>query len=297
MSKAVITTATIPTGPKRVRSSPFRSLLRSRVAVAGLFIVVLMALLAIAAPLVAPFDPNEIVPARRLQAPNTTHLFGTDQIGRDIFSRVLYGGRTSLSVGLFVVVTVGVFGGVIGLISGFYPRVDNVLMRVMDGMMAFPSILLAIALMASLGSSVRNVVIALTIVYTPRVARVARAVVLVIRELPFVEAGRALGETDLRLLFRHVAPNTLGPVNVQLTFIFAFAVLAEASLSFLGVGPPPSNPTWGNILSSGRSYLTIAPWITIFPGLAIVATVLGLNLLGDGLRDLLDPKLRGSQSE
>lgn len=295
MAEAV--TVTTPAPAKRSRPTMLRALMRSRVATIGLVVVVSLIVLAAAAPIVSSFPPNEIAPERRLQSPNTTHWFGTDQIGRDIFSRVLHGGRTSMVVGLLVVVTTAVAGGIIGLLSGFYSRLDLVLMRLMDGMMAFPGILLAIALMASLGPSARNVVIALAIVYTPRVARVARAVVLVIREQPFIEAGRALGGSDLRVLARHVAPNTLGPINVQLTFVFAYAILAEASLSFLGVGPPPDVPTWGNILASGRSYLTLAPWITLFPGLAIMITVLALNLLGDGLRDLLDPRLRGRGSE
>jgi len=263
------------------------------VAVAGFLILLVVVIVATFAPVIAPFAPDEIAPIRRLQAPNSTHFFGTDQLGRDVFSRVVYGSRISLVVSLLVVVGSGVVGGLLGLISGYYPRVDNILMRVMDGLMAFPSILLAIGLMAGLGPSSSNVVIALTIVYLPRVARVARAATLVLREQPFIEAARALGNRDLRTLLLHIAPNTAGPVNVQLTFIFAYAVLAEASLSFLGVGAPPEVPTWGNILSAGRSYLTLAPWITLFPGLAIMVTVLALNLLGDGLRDMFDPRLAG----
>lgn len=292
MPSTATTSPELTLGPQP-RPSLLRLLLRNRVATIGLVVVATLILAALAAPAVSPFDPNEIAPERRLQSPNTVHWFGTDQLGRDIFSRVMHGGRTSMAVGLLVVIGVALAGGAIGLVSGYYPRVDNIAMRVMDGMMAFPGILLAIALMASLGPSARNVVIALTVVYTPRVARVARAVVLVLRDQPFVEAGRALGGSDARVLVRHIAPNTLGPVNVQLTFVFAYAILAEASLSFLGVGPPPDVPTWGNILASGRSYLTIAPWITLFPGLVIMLTVLALNLLGDGLRDLLDPRLRG----
>ncbi len=184
-------------------------------------------------------------------------------------------------------------GLVVGLLAGYYRRLDNVLMRVMDGLMAFPAILLAIALMASLGPSLQNVVLALGVVYTPRIARIVRGSVLVVRELPYVEAARAAGAADLAILRRHVLPNCLSPLIVQGTFIFALAVLGEAALSFLGVGAPPTVPSWGNILAEGRLYLQQAPWLVLAPGVAIMATILGLNLFGDGLRDALDPKLRG----
>ena len=269
---------------------------QSKVALAGLIVFVIIVFVSVAAPWIATHPPTQITPAVRLQGPSMQHFFGTDHLGRDIFSRVVYGGRTSLTIGAIVALITGVVGTGLGLVSGFYKRLDNVLMRVMDGLMAIPSLLLAIALIGSLGPNPANLVIALSVVYVPRVARVARATVITVRELSFVEAARSLGSNDARLLLRHIAPNAVGPINVQLAFVFAYAVLSEASLSFLGVGAPPEFPTWGNILNEGRPFVTIAPWIMIFPGLAIMANVLSLNLLGDGLRDLLDPRLRGAKT-
>jgi peptide/nickel transport system permease protein len=190
------------------------------------------------------------------------------------------------------VILTGLFGTLIGAVSGYVRRLDNLIMRIMDGFMAFPPILLAIAIGAVLGPSLLNAVIALTVAYTPRTARIVRASVLVVRESEYVEAARALGAGHVRILFRHILLNSLGPLLVQLTFIFALAILAEAVLSFIGVGPSPPTPTFGNIIADGRNYIAEAPWITIWPGIAIMVTVLGLNLLGDGLRDVLDPRLR-----
>ncbi len=299
---------TLPRGPDRVATPPSRRAanrrvgirreavrwLRSGVAVGGAAVVLVFILLAILAPLVAS-SPNVSEPTLRLKPPSFDHPFGTDHLGRDVFSRVLFGARVSLAVGLVVVVTCGLVGGVVGLVAGLYPRLDNPLMRLADSLMAFPGILLAIALMGSLGPGSSQLVIALSVVYAPRVARVVRATVLVVREQTFVEAARALGASDTRIAVRHLAPNCWGPLNVQCTFIFAYAILAEASLSFLGVGTPPDVPTWGSILNEGRNYLYQAPWITFFPGSAIMLAVLGLNLLGDGLRDLLDPRLRTAE--
>jgi peptide/nickel transport system permease protein len=218
-------------------------------------------------------------------------------VGRDVLSRVIHGARVSVVAGGLVVLAAGGAGLLIGLASGYYRRLDGVLMRTMDGLMAFPAIILAIALMASLGPSVRNVVLALATVYTPRFARLVRGSVLVVRELPYVEAARALGAPDGAILRRHVLPACLSPVVVQGTFIFALAILGEAALSFLGVGVPPAIPSWGNILAEGRLYLQQAPWLVIYPGLAIIATIFGLNLLGDAVRDLLDPKVRALSLE
>lgn len=270
-----------------------RTFFRNKLTLIATFMVVGFLALAVFAPSVSPFPPGEIDPLRRLQGPSWVHPFGTDHIGRDIFSRVIHGTRTSIAVSVMVVVVSSILGSIAGIAAGYYPRVDNVIMRVMDGFMAFPGILLAIALMASLGPNPSNIVIALTIVYTPRVSRIARATVLVLRRQVFVEAAQALGSSDVRIIARHIAPNCIGPVNVQITFIFAYAILAEAALSFLGVGAPPDIPTWGNILSEGRPYIQVAPWITIFPGLTIMLAVLALNVLGDGLRDVLDPRLKG----
>jgi peptide/nickel transport system permease protein len=270
-----------------------RSFLRRRTAVLGALIVAVNLVVAVAAPALARRDPQHLDVRVRLVAPTATHWMGTDHFGRDVWSRVVYGARLSMIVGASVVGLSFVGGLLFGLIAGYYRRLDNPLMRIMDGLMAFPGIILAIALMASLGPSVLNVIFALGIVYVPRVARIVRGSVLVVRETPYVEAARALGGLDLRILGRHVLPNCLSPVIVQGTFIFAAAVLGEAALSFLGVGVPPQIPSWGNVLAEGRLYLQQAPWLTLFPGAAIMAGILGLNLFGDGLRDLLDPKLRG----
>jgi peptide/nickel transport system permease protein len=245
------------------------------------------------APVVSPYDPEEIAVLERLSPPSPSHLFGTDNLGRDVFARVVFGARVSLTVGALVMTTASAAGVLVGLVSGYVDRLDGILMRVMDGLMAFPGILLAIALMAVLGAQLFNVITALAIAYTPRVARVVRATTLVVREFDYVQAAHALGASDARILIRHVLPNCLAPLIVQGTFIFAESVLAEAALSFLGVGLPPYVPSWGTIISAGRVFMETAPWMTVAPGMAILFTVLGLNLLGDGLRDLTDPRLRG----
>ncbi len=277
--------------PPLERGATLRRYLANRSFVIGGTLFLLIVLVALLADLLAPFDPLKNNFRYRLGAPNATHWFGTDNFGRDVLSRVLHGSRVSLVIGLLVVTLTGVFGTLIGAVSGYVRSLDNVIMRVMDGFMAFPPILLAIAIGAVLGPSLLNAVIALTVAYTPRTARIVRASVLVVREAEYVEAARALGAGHLRILFRHILANSLAPLLVQLTFIFALSILAEAVLSFIGVGPPPPTPTFGNIIADGRNYIAEAPWITIWPGLAIMLTVLGLNLLGDGLRDLLDPRL------
>lgn len=271
-----------------------RVLNRRRGIIIGSFMVLSIVLISIFAPYIAPASPNEFDVMNRLQPPSPKALFGTDDLGRDIFSRVVYGARVSLSVGFLVSLACLALGGVFGVLSGFYPRLDGILMRIMDGFMSFPNIVLAILLMATLGASLQNIIIALSITYAPRMARVVRGAVLQIRDLSYVEAARALGARDGRLLRRHVVPNAISPIIVQWTFIFAYAILGEASLSFLGVGVPPDVPTWGTILNEGRVYIQRAAWLTVLPGLAILWTVLGLNLLGDGIRDMLDPHLRGS---
>jgi peptide/nickel transport system permease protein len=239
--------------------------------------------------------PDEIQFRHRFEPPSLAFPMGTDNFGRDLLSRVVYGARLSLEIGFTVVLLTGIFGTAIGAAAGYYRKLDNPLMRVMDALMAFPAILLAVAIAAALGASAVNAVIALAAVYTPRTARIVRASVLVVREMEYVQAARACGATNWRIMRRHILPNSMAPLIVQLTFIFAYAVLAEAILSFLGVGPEPPTPTWGNIVAEGRQYIREAPWITLFPGLAIAMTVLGLNLLGDGLRDALDPRMRVQQ--
>ena len=269
------------------------TLFENRTAVAGAIIVFFFFFVALAAPLLAPHDPLGLDVLHKLRGPSATHPMGTDQFGRDVLSRVIYGARLSMGVGLSVGIVSVVAGLLLGLIAGFYNRVDAVLMRIMDALMAFPSIILAIVLMGILGPSISNVILALTIVYMPRIARIARASVLVVREDVYVEAARSTGASDWRLMLRHVLPNILSPLITQASYTFALAVLAEAALSFVGVGPSPEIPSWGNMLSEGQLVVRQAAWITIFPGLAIVLVVFGANLFGDGLRDALDPRLRG----
>ena len=282
--------------PKRRGPGWLTLLTRRKTTLVGAVLMLGMLLTGTLAPLIGG-DPGLMDVAGRLQAPGRAHWFGTDDVGRDVFSRVVYGARLSLLVGAAVVVFSFAVGVVCGLVAGFYRRLDNPVMRVMDGLMAFPAIVLAIALMAALGASVINVIVAIGVVYSPRVARVVRGSVLVIRETSYVEAARALGAADLVLMARHVLPNCLSPVIVQASFVFAAAVLTEAALSFLGVGVPPYVPSWGVILAEGRLYIQQAPWLVVYPGVAIMLTIFGLNLFGDGLRDLLDPKVRGLTSE
>ena len=273
-----------------------RLLGRRRATLVGVVLVGVALVVGLLAPVLAG-DPLRIDVARRLTAPGAAHWFGTDDVGRDVWSRVVYGARLSLLVGAAVVALSFAIGLGCGLTAGYYRRLDNVVMRVMDGLMAFPAIILAIALMASLGPSVLNVIVAIGIVYAPRVARIVRGSVLVIRETAYVEAARALGASDVILLARHVLPNCMSPVIVQGSFVFAAAVLTEAALSFLGVGVPPYVPSWGVILAEGRLYIQQAPWLVLYPGVAIMLTIFGLNLFGDGLRDMLDPKIRGLATE
>lgn len=256
----------------------------------GFVLTTVVVAAAIGAPWLAQDDPTRVNSVERLKAPGRDVPLGSDDLGRSVWSRVIYGARLSLSIGLSVMVGVAFFGGLLGLAAGYFPRLDRIMMRIMDGMMAFPDVLLAIGLMAALGPRVSNVIVALTVVYTPRMTRVVRAATLVSREQLYVDAARVLGVADLRILVRHIFPNTLGPAVVQATFTFAYAVLTEAALGFLGVGAPPQLPSWGTIISEGRLLVREAPWMTIFPGLAIVLTVVGVNLMGDGLRDYLDPR-------
>jgi len=280
----------------RVRESPSWQFLRrlwgNRLAVTGFSLLLLILFAAVFAGVLSSYDPLTMIVADRMKSPSATHLMGTDNFGRDIFSRVLHGARLSLEVGAAVMLlTVGA-GVLLGLLAGYSPRLDGPVMRVMDAMMAFPAILFGIAIMAVLGPKTVNVVIALSVVYAPRTVRIVRASVLATKQLDYVEAVRAQAAGHLRILFRHILPNCLSPLVVQATFNFAYAVLAEASLSFVGAGAPPPTPSWGNILSEGRIYMQNAPWITIFPGVAIAITVMGLNLAGDGLRDILDPRMK-----
>ncbi len=265
---------------------------RHRLALAGLFFLALLGLSAAFAGVLAPYDPLEMRVRERLQPPSPAHPFGTDDFGRDILSRVVYGSRVSLQVGLVAVGIACAVGVPAGLVAGYAGGlVDGVIMRVMDSILAFPAILLAIAIMALLGPSTGNVMVAIGIVYTPVFARVVRGATLSVKACDYVEAARALGAGELRILLRHVLPGTLDPAIVQTSLALAYAILAEAALSFLGLGTQPPEPTWGSMLSFGRQWIQEAPWFTFFPGLAIFLTVLSLNLVGDGLRDALDPRL------
>ena len=263
-------------------------------------VIVILAVLAIAAaaPAIAPYDPIANDLRARLQPPSRAHVFGTDDFGRDVFSRVVWGTRTSLLVAAIVVAVAALGGAVVGLVSGYTGgRLDDVVMRVIDVLLAFPALLLALAVMAALGSNLVNVILAVAVAFLPRFARLQRSVVLSVREREFVMAAEALGSPRLRVLWRHVMPNCLAPVIVMSTVSAADAILVEASLSFLGLGVQPPAPTWGAVISDGRSFLQNAPWISGLSGVAIMCTVLGLNLLGDGARDVLDPTLRGEGVE
>ncbi|MGO4125373.1 ABC transporter permease [Inquilinus sp. YAF38] len=283
-------TASISVAGERMKLA--RLLVRRKTAMIGLIILVVLVLAAAFAPYITGYAPQKLSIVNRLKPPSAAHWFGTDEFGRDVFTRAVYGGRLSLFVGFAVVILSSVLGIVLGLVAGFFRPADKVVARVIDAMMAFPDILLAISLVAALGPSLVNVILALGIVYTPRLARIVRASTLVIRELPFVEAARALGVSTWRIVTAHVLRNLWSPILVQGTFIFAYAILAEAGLSFLGVGVSPEIPTWGTMINSGQQYMGSADWMMVFPGLAIVLSVVSLQMVGDGLRDILDPRLR-----
>jgi peptide/nickel transport system permease protein len=269
-----------------------RRMRRSRSTLIGLGLALVVVVLSLGAPLITGTSPNSMSPLAILQGPSTAHPFGTDDFGRDLLSRVLYGGRISLLVGVVVSIITGGVGVLLGTLTGYYRRLDGPIMRVMDALMAFPAILLAIGIMSILGPRLINIIAALAIVYTPRCARIARGAILSLRDQDYVQAARAIGMSDSRIMLRHLVPNIMAPVLVQQTFILAVAVLAESSLNFLGVGVPPEVPTLGSILSDSRTFLRDAPWMSLYPGVFIAVLVLGFNLLGDGLRDVLDPRMR-----
>ncbi|MBL0931629.1 MAG: ABC transporter permease [Alphaproteobacteria bacterium] len=247
--------------------------------------------MALLAPYLGTVDPTALSPIRRFRPPSETYWFGTDHLGRDVYSRVVYGARASLMVGIAVAVLAVGAGLFFGLIAGFNRWIDAVLMRVMDGLMAIPAVLLAIALMALTRASLENVIIAIAIAEVPRVTRLVRGVVLTLREQPFVEAAVASGTSTVKILYRHILPNTVAPLVVQATYICASAITTEAILSFIGAGLPPSIPTWGNIIAEARAVFSVRPHLIAFPAVFLSLTVLAINLLGDGLRDALDPRL------
>ena len=274
------------------RRAWYRLLFATPVAVASIAFLLLIALAAILSPLITPHDPRFIDPSIRLQAPSTTHLLGTDELGRDVFSRLIDGARVSLLVGAIVTLVSVSFGALLGIIAGYYRRLDGVIMRIMDGFMAFPGILLAIAVVISFGQRTSSVVLALSLVYVPTVARLMRSTTLVIRELPYVESARAIGQSDARIIWRYILANSVSPLIVQCSFIVAYAILAEASLSFLGAGGDPEAPSWGLMLRDGQRLLGPAWWTAVAPGTILFLTVLALNLAGEALRDALDPRAR-----
>jgi len=279
--------------PTRRRRSPLIEAIRRHPTVSiGLAIMVVLVAMAVLAPYLWTIDPMKLNPAFRLKPPSARNWFGTDHLGRDLYSRVIHGGRVSLQVGFAVAVVATLIGTAIGLVAGFVRWVDAIVMRIMDGLMAVPGVLLAIALMALTRASLETVVIAIVIPEVPRVVRLVRSVVLTLREQPFVEAAEAIGTRFHRLLARHILPNAVAPLIVQATYICASAMILEAILSFLGAGTPPTIPSWGNIMAEGRQYVTVAFWVLGFPGLFLTLTVLAVNLLGDGLRDMLDPRMR-----
>ncbi|WP_188484211.1 ABC transporter permease [Marivita lacus] len=258
--------------------------------VIGGSLLVLIILLAIFANWLGTVDPYKIAPAKRNRLPSMDFWFGTDTLGRDIYSRVLYGGRVSLFVGVSVAFLATVLGLVTGLIAGAYRRLDAIIMRLMDGLMSIPPILLAIALVAAIGGSVLNVILAITMAEFPRMSRIVRGVVLSVREQPFIDGAIAAGSTMPKIIIRHILPNIMGPIIVQATYICSAAMITEAALSFIGAGTPPSIPSWGGIMNEGRMLWQIKPYIILFPAVFLSVTVLAVNLLGDGLRDALDPR-------
>jgi peptide/nickel transport system permease protein len=277
--------------PPATRGAIVAFILRHPTVVIGGALLLAIVLASIAAPWLGTVDPISIDPSHRLRGPSSDNWFGTDRFGRDLYSRVMYGGRVSLIVGLSVAGLATLIGLAIGLVSGYLRAVDAVVMRVMDGMMAIPAIMLAIALIALSKASIAIVIVAVTLPEIPRVVRLVRSVVLTIREQPYIEAATATGTSVPRILLRHLLPNALPPLIVQATYICASAVLIEAALSFLGAGTPPEIPSWGNIMAEARPYFQLKPWMVLLPGVFLAVTVLAINLVGDGLRDMLDPRL------
>lgn len=282
------------TDKRESRASEFlRKALRHRLLMLGVIIIVVLAIVALFGRQLAPFDPNGMDFAARFAPPSLTHPFGTDEFGRDVFSRVLYGAAVSFQVAFIAVFISGTVGVLLGALAGFYGGwLDEVIMRFMDILFAFPAVLLAITVMAILGRGIGNAMVAIAVVYIPIFARVARGAVLGVRNREFVAAARALGQGNTQIIFRHILPNALGPIIVQTSLSLAFAILAEAALSFFGLGTQPPDPSWGRMLSEGRSFLRQAWWMGVFPGLTIMVAVMGFNFVGDGLRDLLDPRMK-----
>jgi peptide/nickel transport system permease protein len=277
--------------PPKQRGAIATYIRRHPTVVIGGTLLALMLAMAVFAPFLGTVDPLALSPAHRLRWPSAEYWFGSDMLGRDIYSRTIYGARVSLTVGISVALLSTGLGLALGLVTGFYRWVDAIVMRIMDGLMSIPAVLIAIALMALTRASLQNVVFAITVAEVPRVTRLVRSVVLTLREQPFVEAALASGTTQIRTMLRHIVPNTLATLLVQGTYIAASAMITEAILSFIGAGTPPTIPSWGNIMAEGRAVFLVAYYIVLFPGIFLSLTVLAINLLGDGLRDALDPRL------
>ena len=265
----------------------------NKLAVSGSIILLLFVLMAAFAPVLAPYDPFYMDPAAALTGPSPEHLLGTDNMGRDILSRIIYGSQISLKVSLASVAIATAAGVLLGVAAGYFGGItDAVISRILEVMLSFPEVLLALLIMSILGSSLNNIMLAIGIVYTPIFARIARGAVLSVKDSLYVEAARSIGVRDVTIIVRHVLPNILSPILVQVTLSLAFAILSEAALSFLGIGVEPDIPSWGIMLNNGKAWIEIAWWVGVFPGIAIALAVLGFNILGDGLRDALDPKLK-----
>ena len=279
--------------PKKLKSEQrkltLKRFLSNRLAMTGFIVIVIITILGLLAPIISPYSPLEMNPEERLIPPSGEHLMGTDNFGRDIFTRTLYGIRASLIVGLLVALFSNIFGTIIGLYAAYYKTLDHILMRICDGLLSFPAILLAIAIVASLGPKTSNVIVALSIVFTPTIARIIRSAALVVREQTYIEAMISMGASSFRIIWLHIFPNVVSPLIVQSTFVFALTIIVEAALSFIGAGVPAPAASLGNILFDGKNVLQIAWWVSVFPGLAVILIVMGLNVFGDGLRDVLDP--------
>lgn len=273
----------------------FKMVMKNKNILSGGTLLLIFVIFAIFAPLLSPYDPSSFNLQEALKTPSFSHPFGTDYIGRDILSRVIYGTRVSLTIAFAVMVITGIFGTILGLLAGYYRAMESVIMRAMDGLMAFPSILLALAIVAALGSGIENLIMAFSITFLPRVVRTVRGTVLVVKELEFVEAAKAMGASDLRILLIYILPQCVSPLIIRLTLTMAVTILEESSLTFLGLGMSPEIPTWGIILSEAKKYITTSPHYIVLPGLIIMAAVYAFNTLGDGLRDYLDPRLREKQ--
>ena len=292
MTEAMVATSSSGTLAPRQRFMLLRRLATHRSFQIGFAVVLLLALAAVFAPLLSGLDPSAMKVRARFKPPSQTYLFGTDMFGRDIFTRVLYGARVSLWVGLVVACVSGVLGAVIGILAAQFRALDALVMRLMDALMSFPAILLALGITAALGPRMESVIIALSVAYVPAGVRLVRASALVVRELDYVQAARIAGASQLRIMLRHILPNSLGPVIVAATIDVAAAIIAESTLSFLGLGVPPPLPSWGLMIAEAKDYMFFSPWVIVIPGVALFVLVLGINLLGDGLRDAFGTRSR-----